>query len=172
MKRLSIVSAVVATSAMLLSTLPAQAAQTTGVTASEIKLGISSPTSGSAGLVYGKVPGAMKAYFDYINANGGVYGRKIKLVSKNDKYTVKGAATSTFDLVYKDNVFALTGALGTATHQAGYKAASLADEKVPDLFVNSGWSGFNDKTSRLPCSTKHDLLQNWTFIQLYSRCFI
>ena len=105
MKRLSIVSAVVATSAMLLSTLPAQAAQTTGVTASEIKLGISSPTSGSAGLVYGKVPGAMKAYFDYINANGGVYGRKIKLVSKNDKYTVKGAATSTFDLVYKDNVF-------------------------------------------------------------------
>ena len=147
MKRLSIVSAVVATGAMLLSTLPAQAAQTTGVTSSEIKLGISSPTSGSAGLVYGKVPGAMKAYFDYINANGGVYGRKIKLVSKNDKYTVKGAATSTFDLVYKDNVFALTGALGTATHQAGYKAASLAAENVPDLFVNSGWSGFNDKAA-------------------------
>jgi ABC-type branched-subunit amino acid transport system substrate-binding protein len=150
MKRLSIVSALVATSAMLLSTLPAQAAQTTGVTVSEIKLGISSPTSGSAGLVYGKVPGAMKAYFDYINANGGVYGRKIKLVHRNDKYTVKGAAASTFDLVYKDNVFALTGALGTATHQSGYKAAGMAAENVPDLFVNSGWSGFNDKNKDYP----------------------
>jgi len=50
MKRLSIVSAVIATGAMVLSTLPAQAAQTTGVTANEIKLGISSPTSGSADL--------------------------------------------------------------------------------------------------------------------------
>ena len=147
MKRLSIVSAVIATGAMVLSTLPAQAAQTTGVTAKEIKLGISSPTSGSAGLVYGNVPGAMKAYFDYINANGGVNGRKIKLVHRNDKYTVRGAATSTFDLVYKDNVFAVVGALGTATHQSGYKAASMAVENVPDLFVNSGWSGFNDKVA-------------------------
>ena len=147
MKRLSIVSAVIATGAMVLSTLPAQAAQTTGVTANEIKLGISSPTSGSAGLVYGNVPGAMKAYFDYINANGGVNGRKIKLVHRNDKYTVRGAATSTFDLVYKDNVFAVVGALGTATHQSGYKAASMAVENVPDLFVNSGWSGFNDKVA-------------------------
>jgi ABC-type branched-subunit amino acid transport system substrate-binding protein len=147
MKRLSIVSAVIATGAMVLSTLPAQAAQTTGVTAKEIHLGISSPTSGSAGLVYGNVPGAMKAYFDYINANGGVNGRKIKLTHCNDKYTVRGAATCTFDLVYDKNVFALVGALGTATHQSGYKAASMAVESVPDLFVNSGWSGFNDKVA-------------------------
>ncbi len=85
MKRVSLVSAVIATGAMVLSTLPAQAA-TPGVTASEIKLGISSPLTGSAGLSYGKVPGAMKAYFNYINANGGVYGRKITLISRDDKY--------------------------------------------------------------------------------------
>jgi len=145
MKRASLVSAVIATGAMVLSTLPAQAA-TPGVTASEIKLGISSPLTGSAGLSYGKVPGAMKAYFSYINANGGVYGRKINLISRDDKYLPTLAATQTTNLVLKDNVFALVGALGTATHSKAYKAAALAKNNVPDLFINTGFSGFTDKT--------------------------
>ncbi|NDI25506.1 MAG: branched-chain amino acid ABC transporter substrate-binding protein, partial [Actinobacteria bacterium] len=145
MKRASLVSAVIATGAMVLSTLPAQAA-TPGVTASEIKLGISSPLTGSAGLSYGKVPGAMKAYFNYINANGGVYGRKINLISRDDKYLPTLAATQTTNLVLKDNVFALVGALGTATHSKAYKAAALAKNNVPDLFINTGYSGFTDKT--------------------------
>ena len=145
MKRASLVSAVIATGAMVLSTLPAQAA-TPGVTASEIKLGISSPLTGSAGLSYGKVPGAMKAYFSYINANGGVYGRKINLISRDDKYLPTLAATQTTNLVLKDNVFALVGALGTATHSKAYKAAALAKNNVPDLFINTVFSGFTDKT--------------------------
>ena len=145
MKRASLVSAVIATGAIVLSTLPAQAA-TPGVTASEIKLGISSPLTGSAGLSYGKVPGAMKAYFSYINANGGVYGRKINLISRDDKYLPTLAATQTTNLVLKDNVFALVGALGTATHSKAYKAAALAKNNVPDLFINTGFSGFTDKT--------------------------
>jgi len=143
MKRVSLVSAVIAVGAMVLTTLPAQAA-TPGVTASEIKLGISSPTSGSAGTAYGKLPGAMKAYFSYINANGGVYGRKITLVHRDDKYLPVFAATKTTQLVFDDGVFALVGALGTATHTKAYKAASLAKENVPDLFVNTGYSGFGD----------------------------
>jgi ABC-type branched-subunit amino acid transport system substrate-binding protein len=73
-KRAVIASALITAGAMVLSTLPAQAAETTGVTATTIKLGISSPKSGAAGTAYKKVPGAMKAYFDYINANGGVNG--------------------------------------------------------------------------------------------------
>jgi len=147
MKRVSIVSAVIAAGAMVLTTLPAQAA-TPGVTASEIKLGISSPTSGSAGTAYGKIPGAMKAYFSYINANGGVYGRKITLIHRDDKYLPVLAATRTTQLVLPDGdgVFALVGALGTATHTKAYKAASLAKENVPDLFVNTGYSGFGDTT--------------------------
>jgi ABC-type branched-subunit amino acid transport system substrate-binding protein len=145
MKRYSIVSAVVAAGAMVLSTLPAQAADP-GVTATEIKLGVSTPLTGSAGLAYGKVPGAMKAYFDYINANGGVYGRKIKLVIRDDKYLPTLAATQTTNLVLKDNVFALVGALGTATHSKAYTAASLAAKNVPDLFVNTGFSGFGNTT--------------------------
>ena len=145
MKRYSIVSAVVAAGAMVLSTLPAQAADP-GVTATEIKLGVSTPLTGSAGLAYGKVPGAMKAYFDYINANGGVNGRKIKLVVRDDKYLPTLAATQTTNLILKDNVFALVGALGTATHSKAYTAASLASKNVPDLFVNTGFSGFGNTT--------------------------
>jgi len=143
MKRFTIVSAVVAAGAMVLSTLPAQAADP-GVTATEIKLGVSTPLTGSAGLAYGKVPGAMKAYFDYINANGGVNGRKIKLVVRDDKYLPTLAATQTTNLILKDNVFALVGALGTATHSKAYTAASLASKNVPDLFVNTGFSGFGN----------------------------
>ena len=145
MKRYSIVSAVVAAGAMVLSTFPAQAADP-GVTATEIKLGVSTPLTGSAGLAYGKVPGAMKAYFDFINANGGVNGRKIKLVVRDDKYLPTLAATQTTNLVLKDNVFALVGALGTATHSKAYTAASLASKNVPDLFVNTGFSGFGNTT--------------------------
>ena len=145
MKRASLASAVIAAGALVLSTLPAQAA-TPGVSATEIKLGISSPLTGSAGVAYGKVPGAMKAYFDYINANGGVNGRKIKLISRDDKYLPTLAATQTTNLILKDNVFALVGALGTATHSKAYKAAALAKNNVPDLFVNTGFSGFGDTT--------------------------
>jgi ABC-type branched-subunit amino acid transport system substrate-binding protein len=86
----------------------------------------------------------MKAYFDYINANGGVYGRKIKLVVRDDKYLPTLAATQTTNLILKDNVFALVGALGTATHSKAYTAASLAAKNVPDLFVNTGFSGFGN----------------------------
>ena len=144
MKRATLASAIVATSAMVLSIVPAQA-NSTGVTATTIKLGVSTPLTGSAGLVYGKVPGAMRAYFDYINANGGVNGRKISLVIRDDKYLPTLAATQTTNLILKDKVFALVGALGTATHSKAYTAAALAKNNVPDLFINTGFSGFTNK---------------------------
>jgi len=144
-KRAVIASALITAGAMVLSTVPAQATETTGVTATSIKLGISSPKTGSAGLVYGKVPGAMKAYFDYINANGGVNGRKITLISHDDKYLPRLAATQTTKLVLNDKVFAIVGALGTATHSNAYNAAKLATNNVPSLFVNTGFSGFANK---------------------------
>lgn len=144
MKRATLASAIVATSAMVLSIVPAHA-DSTGVTATSIKLGVSTPLTGSAGLVYGKVPGAMRAYFDYINANGGVNGRKISLVIRDDKYLPTLAATQTTNLILKDKVFALVGALGTATHSKAYTAAALAKNNVPDLFINTGFSGFTNK---------------------------
>jgi ABC-type branched-subunit amino acid transport system substrate-binding protein len=56
------------------------------------------------------------------------------------------AATQTTNLVLKDGVFALVAALGTATHSKAYAAASLAKKNVPDLFVNTGFSGFGNRT--------------------------
>ena len=75
-----------AIAALTASAVPAQAlnpnmAGDPGVTATTIKLGITSPLTGIAAPGYSKIPGAMKAYFDYVNANGGVNGRKITLVS-------------------------------------------------------------------------------------------
>ena len=144
-KRASIVSSLVLVGALVYSTLPAQAADP-GVTATEIKLGYSGPIKiGQVAPVYGKLPGAMKAYFDHINANGGVYGRKIKLISRDDGYVPRAAVTQTTNLILQDKVFALVGALGTATHSLAYKGADLKKKNVPDLFVNTGYSEFADK---------------------------
>jgi branched-chain amino acid transport system substrate-binding protein len=78
-------SALITAVSMLLSASPAQAADP-GLTKSSIKLGITIPMTGIASPGYNKIPGAMKAYFDYVNANGGVNGRKISLVVKDDQY--------------------------------------------------------------------------------------
>jgi len=143
MKRFPIVSSAVIVGALLLGVAPATAADP-GITAKEIKLGMSSPIQGDAGKVYGKLPGAMKAYFNYINDNGGVYGRKITLIHRDDKYAPTLAAKQTTQLVINDKVFAIVGALGTPTHTLAYGSAQLAAKKIPDLFVNTGFSGFDD----------------------------
>ena len=84
----------------------------------------------------------MKAYFDYVNDNGGVNGRKIQLVIKDDGYSPTLAKAATNDLILKDKVFALVGTLGTANNEATTKFVN--DKKVPRLFVNTGFSGFAD----------------------------
>jgi len=82
----------------------------------------------------------MKAYFDYVNDNGGVNGRKIQLVIKDDQYSPILAKSVTNDLILKDKVFALVGTLGTANNEATTKFVN--DKGVPRLFVNTGFSGF------------------------------
>ena len=76
-----------AATSLSLSVMPAQAISPrseVGVTSTAIKLGITLPMKGSASFGYNQLPGAMKAYFDYVNANGGVNGRKISLTVKDD----------------------------------------------------------------------------------------
>jgi ABC-type branched-subunit amino acid transport system substrate-binding protein len=136
--------------ALSLSAIPAQAISPrseTGVSSTSIKLGITLPMTGSASAGYKELPGAMKAYFDYVNANGGVNGRKISLVVKNDGYLPKQAIQNTQDLIGKDKVLAVVGALGTANNKAVASAVNLGRRGVPSLFVNTGFSGFaNRKT--------------------------
>ncbi len=148
-RKLVSASAVLAVAALTVTTVPAQAfsprGSEPGVTASTIKLGITSPLTGIAAPGYSKIPGAMKAYFDYVNANGGVNGRKITLVSKDDQYIPTTAVAKANELILRDKVFALVGTLGTASTKALTSSTQLSKRGIPSLFVNTGWSGFADK---------------------------
>jgi branched-chain amino acid transport system substrate-binding protein len=143
-RKLSVASAVIVAGSMLMTALPAQAAEP-GLTSSSIKLGITIPMTGIASPGYNKIPGAMKAYFDYVNANGGVNGRKITLVVKDDQYIPTLAVAKANELILKDKVFALIGTLGTASNKAIARSAQLSSRGIPALFVNTGFSGFADK---------------------------
>ena len=144
-RKLSLTSAVLAVAALTASTLPAQAASDPGLTATSIKLGITVPMTGIASPGYNKIPGAMKAYFDYVNANGGVNGRKITLVIKDDQYIPTTAVARANELILRDKVFALVGTLGTASTKAISASTQLSRRGIPSLFVNTGFSGFADK---------------------------
>ena len=112
-----------------------------GVTANSILLGTTQPLTGPAAPGYSKISAAMKAYFDFANASGGVNGRKITLKVDDDGYNPSTTVTKTNDLVLKDKVFAMVGALGTPTHTAVLDF--LKQNKVPDLFVASGSRSWN-----------------------------
>ena len=107
-----------------------------GVTSTSILLGTTQPLTGPAAPGYSKISAAMTAYFNYINANGGINGRKITLKVLDDGYNPATTVTDTNQLVLQDKVFALLGALGTPTHTAVLNF--IAQNKVPDLFVASG----------------------------------
>jgi len=142
-RKLFSVSAVLAAASLVATAIPANAAEV-GVTASEIKLGMTLPMTGTASLGYNKIPGAAKAYFDYLNANGGVNGRKITLIVKDDQYVPTQAVTKTNELILKDKVMALLAPLGTANVKAVASSVNPAKRGVPVLFVNTGFSGFAD----------------------------
>ena len=155
-RKFLVASAVMATTALSLSVMPAQALSPRseiGVTSTSIKLGITLPMTGSASFGYNQLPAAMKAYFEYVNANGGVNGRKINLVVKNDAYLPKQAIQNTQDLIGKDKVLAVIGALGTANNKAVASAVNLGRRGIPSLFVNTGFSGFTNRKTYPTSST-------------------
>jgi ABC-type branched-subunit amino acid transport system substrate-binding protein len=136
----------VAVSTMAITSLPATAASDPGVSATEIVLGMQLPQSGAASPGYNKVDDAMRGYFDYVNSKGGIYGRKVRLVVKDDQYKAGLTVSSASSLINKDKVFAFIGSVGTQTHIS--VIGDINRRGIPDLFVNSGYSGFytNPKT--------------------------
>jgi ABC-type branched-subunit amino acid transport system substrate-binding protein len=107
-----------------------------GVTATTIKIGTHMPLTGVAAPGYSEIPTGAKAYFDYVNANGGVHGRQIEYIYKDDAYNPTQTSSVVNELVLQDQVFAILGGLGTPTHSAVLDF--LTSEGVPDLFVSSG----------------------------------
>ncbi|MEV4620562.1 ABC transporter substrate-binding protein [Asanoa sp. NPDC049573] len=117
------------------------AAAVPGVTDTEITLGTHMPLTGPAAAGYSKIAPASKAFFDYVNANGGVNGRKIKYLIEDDGYNPANTQTVVRKLVLEDKVFAILNGLGTPTHTGVLDF--LKTQKVPDLFVASGSRSWN-----------------------------
>jgi ABC-type branched-subunit amino acid transport system substrate-binding protein len=107
-----------------------------GVTDTTVTIGSTDPLTGPAAPGYSEIPAAAQAYFSYINAGGGINGRKITLKYLDDGYNPTQTVTQTKQLVLQDKVFAMLGALGTPTHTK--VVDFLNSERVPDLFVASG----------------------------------
>ncbi len=143
-RKLMTVSAVLAVASLAATAVPAQAAEV-GVSSTEIKLGMTLPMTGTASPGYNKIPAAVKAYFDYVNANGGINGRKLTLVVKDDQYVPTQAVAKTNELILKDKVMALLAPLGTANNKAVASVVNPGRRGIPVLFVNTGFSGFADK---------------------------
>jgi branched-chain amino acid transport system substrate-binding protein len=116
-------------------------ASATGITATTITIGSHQPLTGIAAPGYDEIAPASNAYFQYVNAHGGIYGRKIVYKYLNDQYNPSITTTVVHQLVLQDNVYAIFNGLGTPTHLA--VAPFLNSEKVPDVFVASGCECWN-----------------------------
>src|SRR5487761_1263158 len=114
----------------------ALSASAPGITASTITIGSHQPLTGPAAPGYSEIAPASAAYFAYVNAHGGVDGRKIVYKYMDDGYNPTTTSAVVRQLVLQDNVYAIFDGLGTPTHLA--VLSYLNSQKVPDVFVASG----------------------------------
>jgi branched-chain amino acid transport system substrate-binding protein len=111
-----------------------------GVTDTTIKIGSWGPLSGPAA-AWGAVLHGMEAYFGYINDQGGIHGRKIEFVYRDDQYNPSKTPGLVRELVEKEGVFAIVSGIGTANGRA--VADYLEQQGVPFFSPASGdkfWS--------------------------------
>jgi ABC-type branched-subunit amino acid transport system substrate-binding protein len=119
---------------------------TPGVTATSVTFGTHQPLTGPAAPGYSEIAPASQAFFKYLNAQGGINGRKINLIIKNDEYNPAKTVTVTHELVLQNEVFGIFEGLGTPTHT---KVVSyLNSSKVPDMFVASGCACWDNGTEQ------------------------
>jgi branched-chain amino acid transport system substrate-binding protein len=109
--------------------------------ADEIKLGQTMPYSGPAS-AYGTIGKLQAAYFKMINDEGGIGGKKIKLISLDDGYSPPKAVEQARKLVEEEKVVAMFQPLGTACNSAIQKY--LNSKKVPQLFASTGATKWGD----------------------------
>jgi branched-chain amino acid transport system substrate-binding protein len=112
-----------------------------GATDTEIKIGNIMPYSGPAS-AYGVIGKTEKAYFDKINAEGGINGRKINFISQDDGYSPPKTVEQARKLVESDEVLLIFNSLGTPPNSAIQKY--MNSKKVPQLFVATGATKWND----------------------------
>jgi branched-chain amino acid transport system substrate-binding protein len=126
--------------ALVIATLsagPLRAADTPGVTATEIKIGNTMPYSGNAS-AYGVIGKADAAVFQMINDQGGIAGHKINFITLDDAYSPPKTVEQIRRLVEQEEVDFIFNPLGTPSNSAIQKY--LNQRKVPQLFVSTGAS--------------------------------
>jgi branched-chain amino acid transport system substrate-binding protein len=112
-----------------------------GATDTEIKIGNIMPYSGPAS-AYATIGKTEQAYFNKINAEGGIQGRKINFISYDDGYSPPKAVEQARKLVEADEVLLIFNPLGTPSNSAIHKYMNA--KKVPQLFVSTGAAKWND----------------------------
>jgi branched-chain amino acid transport system substrate-binding protein len=139
--RLGAFSAALALLAATSSGALAQKKYDTGATDTEIKIGNIMPYSGPAS-AYGVIGKTEAAYFNKINAEGGINGRKINFISQDDGYSPPKTVEQARKLVESDEVLLIFNSLGTPPNSAIQKYMNT--KKVPQLFVATGATKWND----------------------------
>ena len=121
-------------------------AQTPGVTEREIVVGQFAAMTGPAAQLGERLKVGIEAYFKATNAQGGVNGRSLKLVTRDDGYEPEKAAAAVKSLIHEDKVFALVGAVGTPTGLAALPV--ITAEKVPLVGMFTGAQGLREPFNR------------------------
>jgi ABC-type branched-subunit amino acid transport system substrate-binding protein len=117
-----------------------------GVSATSVTFGSHQPLTGPAAPGYSEIAPASQAFFDYLNAQGGINGRKIHLIYKDDEYNPAKTVTVVHQLVLQEKVFGIFEGLGTPTHTK--VVGFLNSSKVPDMFVASGCPCWDNGTAQ------------------------
>src|SRR5689334_6443186 len=112
-----------------------------GASDTEIKIGNINPYSGPAS-AYGLIGKTIAAYFNKVNAEGGINGRKINFISYDDAYSPPKAVEQARKLVESDEVLLIFQSLGTPSNTAIQKYMNA--KKVPQLFVATGATKWGD----------------------------
>src|SRR5499427_9814512 len=121
-------------------------AQTPGVTSRSILLGQSAAFTGPAAQLGIQMNAGTKAYFDYVNAQGGVFGRKIELKTLDDRYEANLCIENTKKLIQEDKVFALVSYVGTPTTVAAMP--TFTEAKVPLIGPFTGAEALRNPVNR------------------------
>src|SRR5215472_6528492 len=131
-------AAAVLTGAIALASLGPATAED-GVTADSITFGQAAVLEGPASALGQGMRTGIQAAFDEINARGGVLGRKLKLISRDDGYEPDRAITQTKKLIEEEKVFALIGPVGTPTSAAAQPIATAANVPFIGAFTGAGF---------------------------------
>ena len=132
---------IVASAALIASSAMAQKKYDVGADDKEIKLGHINPYSGPAS-AYSAIGKSIGAYFDKVNAEGGINGRKVKFISLDDGYNPAKTVEQARKLVEQEEVLLIFQPLGTPPNSAIHKY--MNDKKVPHLFVATGATKWGD----------------------------